>query len=316
MIVSLKENVRYAELKFDTVILSDWHLGRYYCRAGALSRFLNNLQCRRLIVNGDGVDLEELRHPDRPSYDDPNLVRLLEKKAHRILPPSHYAILNRMRQMAQSGVQVDWIPGNHDQPLRKHFDEKFFGATIVESVTMDLPDGKKCVIRHGDEFDLPWHMDTWGDKLLVMGYFANMAVDIRVNAVLETLCLPPVSLPKIARRNLGLGSSRLETFRVNALEYAIRNNADVIICGHIHEPEDTVEECRGMADERRQVRRINCGDFTESNSFVFIDEHGNISLKHLSMHASRAAYHHNTNGALPAGMSAEAWRLAGLMRKR
>jgi len=254
-----------------TAIASDFHLGRYYCRIRTLLPFMRRLQCNRLVINGDGIDLIELPQWALPS-PGANFVGQLESRAAQILPPSHYAVLQTVRIMAESGIDVIWVAGNHDAEFRNHFGEKFFGATLVDRVSMEMPDGKKALITHGDQFDVRIHAKNLHSWMWDRAFFMCMRADVIQNAMTDALKLPRFSLPKFLRRDLGIGQSLLNDFRARMTEYAAQTKHDVIMCGHIHEPEDASDG---------HVRRINSGDFTESNSFAEIGRDGEINVYEL-----------------------------------
>ncbi len=261
-----------------TVILSDWHLGQFYCRHGVLSRYMQNLQCGRLIVNGDGIDLIEMQQSTLPPRGR-NFVVELENRAHKILPPAHFAVLRRMRQMAESGVTVDWVVGNHDAEFKNHFGQKFFGATLVDSLMFQTTQNKTVLVVHGDQFDSrPKKLSLW-HKILDLGYFANLRLDIAQNGLRQALGFYPFSIPKFVRRTLGLCQGQLDDFRARMTQHAVDKKADIIVCGHIHEPEDAISG---------SVRRINTGDFTESYTGAAIDRDGNIRVFELPLFVPRS----------------------------
>ena len=50
-----------ATQQFNTVWISDVHLGTRACRVDMLIDFLKNTQCRKLCLVGDIIDFERLR---------------------------------------------------------------------------------------------------------------------------------------------------------------------------------------------------------------------------------------------------------------
>src|SRR5579864_8596429 len=82
---------------FDTVLISDLHLGSDVSRAAAALQLLRSLTFRRLILLGD-------------IFADLNFSRLTKE---------HWKFLGYIRKLSnpKHGVEVVWVEGNHDYGL-------------------------------------------------------------------------------------------------------------------------------------------------------------------------------------------------------
>ena len=83
----------------DVAILSDIHLGTYGCQALELLRYLKSIEPRQLVLNGDIIDVWQF--------------------SKRYWPASHMLIVKHITSLMSKGTEVIYIPGNHDEMLRK-----------------------------------------------------------------------------------------------------------------------------------------------------------------------------------------------------
>ncbi|MEJ2006520.1 MAG: metallophosphoesterase, partial [Cyclobacteriaceae bacterium] len=83
----------------DVVIISDVHLGTYGCHATELLRYLKSIRPKKLILNGDIIDMWQF--------------------SKRYWPSSHMLIVKHITSLLAKGTEVVYIAGNHDEMLRK-----------------------------------------------------------------------------------------------------------------------------------------------------------------------------------------------------
>ena len=84
---------------FNTIWLSDVHLGSRDCRIGLFLDFLRSTHCETLYLVGDIIDIGSLR---RSFY----------------WPRDAYRSAAAAAQGARKGTRVIYMPGNHDEDLR------------------------------------------------------------------------------------------------------------------------------------------------------------------------------------------------------
>lgn len=169
-------------MEYSTVIISDPHLGKKSAQVALLLEFLQNVKCKKLILNGDFVDGWKLE-----SKEDWRFQELTRR------------VFDRINAMAASGVEVVWVTGNHDENLRKHWDEKdlrlkkkwepgrfsIVGRTfrfrkkedardieikIVNGLAYVDSSGKRNLIVHGDQYEGK-KLKSWA------GQFVSKATD-------------------------------------------------------------------------------------------------------------------------------------------
>jgi UDP-2,3-diacylglucosamine pyrophosphatase LpxH len=117
---------------FDTVIVSDIHLGARNSRAAEFVRFLEAIETDRLVIAGD-------------LFEDPRLRGVDER---------HIAALRAIREYSMH-ARVDWLTGNHD-PTRQWF-EAILGVTVQQE-TLVRVGGASYLVYHGHAWDpaLKW----------------------------------------------------------------------------------------------------------------------------------------------------------------
>lgn len=86
---------------YKTLWLSDIHLGSKDCKADMLCDFLDNISVETLYLVGDIIDIWQL-------------------SKNFMWPESHNAVLHKLLQLNQTGTRVIYVPGNHDEPLKKY----------------------------------------------------------------------------------------------------------------------------------------------------------------------------------------------------
>src|ERR1043166_7461775 len=116
---------------FDTVIISDLHLGSDVSQAGPALPFLQSVQFKRLILLGD-------------IFADLNFGRLTKE---------HWKFLGFIRKLSnpKRKVEVVWVEGNHDQGLTDIMSH-LVGVKVYEEYGWYYH-GLKHVAIHGHQFD-------------------------------------------------------------------------------------------------------------------------------------------------------------------
>ncbi len=117
-----------------TIWISDIHLGYRDCKADYLLDFLNRIHCDTLYLVGDIVDLWSL-------------------KRRFCWPQKHYQIILKLYELAAGDIRVIYVPGNHDEPLRRFCGHHFGPIEIQHEHEYLSADGKRFLIMHGDAMD-------------------------------------------------------------------------------------------------------------------------------------------------------------------
>ena len=224
--------------RVDIVVISDVHLGTYGCQAKELLTYLNSIHPKRLILNGDIIDIWQF--------------------SKRYFPPTHLKVIKKIVGMAAKGTEVIYITGNHDEMLRKFSDSYMGNISIVDKMVLNL-DGKKAWFFHGDVFDISVQKAKWLAKLGGYGYNLLILINSFVNWILLKLGREKYSLSKKIKNSVKRAVKYINDFEKVASDLAIDNDFDYVICGHIHQPVITEK-----INKNGSTTYMNSGDWVEN----------------------------------------------------
>ena len=223
----------------EVVIISDVHLGTYGSHASELNNYLSGIKPKILVLNGDIIDIWNFKK--------------------RFLPSSHSEVIRRLLKLAGQGVRIFYIPGNHDEALRKYTGFKLGNIKIVDKLILEL-DGRKHWIFHGDVFDA----STKGSARLLArlggkGYDILIWFNHQINRALTFFGREKMSFSRRIKASVKRAVSWINNFEETAIELAIRDHYDYVICGHIHQPQQRTETRKGGT-----TTYLNSGDWVEN----------------------------------------------------
>jgi UDP-2,3-diacylglucosamine pyrophosphatase LpxH len=226
--------------KVDIVVISDVHLGTYGCRAKALESYLKSIRPRTLILNGDIVDMWQF--------------------SKRYWPKSHMKIVKRIFGFLSKKTEVIYIPGNHDELVRKFCGMKFGNLKIQNKVLLEL-ENERVWVFHGDAFDVVMQNSRWLVKLGAIGYDTLILLNAALNFILTAMGKKRYSFSGKIKGSVKKAVSFINSFEETVAKIAIDQKMDTVVCGHIHQPADKVFEF-----DSKKVRYLNSGDWIENLS--------------------------------------------------
>ena len=144
----------------DLVILSDIHLGTYGCHAKELLSYLKSIKPKKVVLNGDIIDIWQF--------------------SKHYWPSSHMLVVKYLLGLVAKGVKVYYITGNHDEMLRKFAGSKMGSLKIVNKLVLKQQ-GEKVWIFHGDVFDVTMQHARWLAKLGAVGYDTLILINRAAN---------------------------------------------------------------------------------------------------------------------------------------
>lgn len=224
--------------KVDVIVLSDVHLGTYGCHAKELLRYLKSVKPKKLILNGDIIDGWQFRK--------------------RYWPKAHMQVIRQILTMMNKGTKVIYIPGNHDEVMRKFVGYKLGKFKIVNKAVIKI-DGRKAWIFHGDVFDVTMQHSKWIAQLGAIGYDMLILLNRFVNFIFEKMGKGKISLSRRIKNSVKSAVKFINNFEQTAADIAIDNGYDFVICGHIHQP-----EMRKISNMYGEVMYLNSGDWIEN----------------------------------------------------
>lgn len=187
--------------EFDTLILSDVHLGSNISRSTELFDFLSNSNFKKLILLGD-------------IFADLNFKRLTF---------DHRRLLSYILRLPQDRqIEVVWVEGNHDHGLADLFAHLF--NITVHSEYLWLQNGKRYIALHGHQFDRFVYLNPKLSSIITSLSLFIEQIDTKNKFLTKFIHSSVHAFQKISPK-VAKGA------RIIAEE----READVIICGHTHE---------------------------------------------------------------------------------
>lgn len=231
---------------YKTIILSDLHLGMPHAKVNELIDFLRSVTCERLILNGDIIDGWYIsKHPECSWRSD--LMRL-------------FRTISDM--MKNNTSDVIYTYGNHDDFMKRYVGKVVVGIKVFKDFTIQSG-GKRFFITHGDCFDTVSRKATWLSKIGASCYELLLFLNGYYNRYRTMRNKKPFSFARLIKRWTKKLVSNFTKFEKQITDYAVKNNYDVVICGHIHNPEDIY---------LGNIRYLNSGDWIDNKSVLVEDE--------------------------------------------
>lgn len=238
--------------------ISDLHLGMRASKAAELLAFLDTVAPERVYLVGDILDFWKLR-----------------RKVH--WPAVYTALLAHVTRLAESGVEVIYVPGNHDAEFRGQGIFHVAGVSVRDEVIHHTADGRRLLVTHGDRFD------DYGNEssfLVAMGdraYASSIVLSEGLSSVRRALGLKPWSLSLWLKQKVKSVVGFVGRFEDRVVEAARERHVDGIVCGHIHKAELRLID---------GVLYANDGDWVESCTALVEDASGALELLYWDGDAS------------------------------
>jgi len=227
-----------AKREVDIVVLSDIHLGTYGCHATELLQYLKSIKPGALILNGDIIDIWQF--------------------SKRYWPVTHMMVVKHIVGLIAKNVPVYYIPGNHDEMLRRFKGFNMGSLKITNKLSLKI-DNARVWIFHGDVFDVVMQHSKWLAKLGAVGYDTLILINRFVNFISNKLGKEDVSISKRVKNSVKGAVKFINKFEDTVCGIATENNYDYVICGHIHHP-----EIRNVDTPNGQITYMNSGDWIEN----------------------------------------------------
>lgn len=227
-----------AKREVDIIVLSDIHLGTYGCHAKELLQYLKTVKPKAVVLNGDIIDIWQF--------------------SKRYWPTTHMMVIKHLIGLIAKDVPVYFIPGNHDEMLRRFKGFQLGSLKITNKLSLKI-NGSKVWIFHGDVFDVVMQHSKWLAKLGAVGYDTLILINRFVNFISAKMGRGKVSLSKKIKNSVKGAVKFINQFESTVCDIAAENEYKYVICGHIHHP-----EIRTIVTENGPVVYMNSGDWIEN----------------------------------------------------
>lgn len=233
------------------IFVSDLHLGCRAADAEGFLHFIESYQAASIYIAGDFLDGWRLR-----------------RRWH--WQPVYTQILRRLIELAESGAQIYYTPGNHDEFLR-HFLYDFGLVQIADEFVHQACDGRRYLVTHGDKFDAieakaGWlsRLGTWCDDVLA---WLHRGVD-RCRAACG---LSPSQWSAAVKGRVKQAVRLVSDVELGLVRHAESRHCDGVICGHLHTP---------TLAWRGETIYANAGDWVENSTAIVEHWDGRLELIH------------------------------------
>jgi UDP-2,3-diacylglucosamine pyrophosphatase LpxH len=224
----------------DILVLSDTHLGTYGCHAKELLQYLKSINPKTVVLNGDIIDIWQF--------------------SKRYWPTTHMMVVKHLIGLMAKDIPVYYIPGNHDEMLRKFKDFRLGSLKVTNKLSLKI-DGNNVWIFHGDVFDVVMKHSKWLARLGAVGYDMLILINRFVNFISKQMGRGKISFSKKIKDGVKSAVKFINHFEDTVCDIAAENQFKYVVCGHIHQPEiKTVNTPHG------EVIYMNSGDWIENLS--------------------------------------------------
>ncbi len=233
-------NTKGSKRKLDVAVISDVHLGTYGCHAKELLHYLKSIQPNILVLNGDIIDIWQF--------------------SKNYWPKSHMKVVKYLMKLIGNNVKVYYIPGNHDEMLRRFAGFTLGSFKIRNKILLKLSKNERAWMFHGDVFDVTMQHSKWLAKLGAIGYDILILINRFVNFISEKgFRKGKISLSKKIKDSVKTAVKFVNNFEKTAADIGIANGYDYVVCGHIHKP-----EMKSVTTEKGNILYLNSGDWIEN----------------------------------------------------
>lgn len=246
----------------NTYFISDLHLGAKYMndpvgRERRVCRFLDSIKddAAELYLLGDILDYwYEYKY---------------------VVPRGYIRFFGKLAELADSGVKITWVTGNHDVWLFDYLRDQL-GMRILKGHTVVETAGKRILISHGDDVGVQ----------PVMYRFTRWCFYNKVCQWLYAAIHPrwtyPIATGWSNENRTGRDPARQQAVSERAAErlidfsrdfYASHPDVEAFVYGHLHIAR--MNEVEGMPPV------IFLGDWISLCTYVVLDSNGNFTLNYF-----------------------------------
>jgi UDP-2,3-diacylglucosamine pyrophosphatase LpxH len=245
-------------MKIKSVFISDTHIGNPMCQSEKLYDFLKSFEnedgsysIENLFLVGDIIDITGMNH--------------------KVFWSFHRKIIKKLIRMADRGVKIFYIIGNHDYHLEKEFLQNEDDLNSMNNITFCRKYiYKNILLIHGDQFDGVIRaypiLYFFGD----VGYHLLIKINHLQNCIRRLLRIKEWSFSLWVKNKVKRSIEFMNNFDESVARYARENSCHTVIYGHIHRSSDSM---------KNDVRVMNCGTWVEFCSYIVEYEDGILEAK-------------------------------------
>jgi UDP-2,3-diacylglucosamine pyrophosphatase LpxH len=173
---------------------------------------------------------------------------------------------------SRKNTRVVYITGNHDEFLDDFTGVRFGSVTLAKQVIHVAADGVRYLVLHGHQADGLTHFNRLLERVGSHVYDAILNLNLYFNRFRRSLGFGYWSMAAYLKFKAKAAVQYVTDYEQTIAQMARKQNAEGVICGHIHRAE--IKDIGG-------VRYLNCGDWVESCTALVEDFDGTIRLLNL-----------------------------------
>ena len=235
---------------YRSVFISDIHLGTKMSQADELLEFMKTFDCEKIYLVGDIID-----------------CWAMSKK--KIWSQFHSDVIQKLLRRARKGVEIVYIPGNHDEMLREYCDAEFGHIILVQECIHVGIDGKLYLVTHGDQFDVVIKNAKWVAHLGSWAYDVSIDIGRWVSRARSFFNMAQWSLSSYLKHTVKESVNFIGDYEETLTGYVKSKGLNGIICGHIHYA--NIRDIDG-------ITYMNCGDWVESCTALVEHHNGSFEI--------------------------------------
>ena len=245
-------------MHYKSLFTSDIHLGTKQCQVEYLLKFIHDNTFDNVFLVGDIIDIYALSRS-------------------RYWPQDHNTFVQKILRMDRKGVNVIYIPGNHDEAVREWIKDlsPFFLGDIEISLSYRYTSvsGKRFLLIHGDCFDGAIRSMGWLYWIGDYAYDFSLKLNTLYNKIRKLFGLQYWSLSAYLKSKVKGAIQVVNNFDELVTKECQSGSYDGVIYGHTHTP--SIKTIKGTTV-------MNIGDMVESCTVIVETMEGKFELMRLS----------------------------------
>jgi UDP-2,3-diacylglucosamine pyrophosphatase LpxH len=199
-------------------------------------------------------------------------------------------LIQKLLRKSRKQTRIVYIVGNHDEFVENFIGLRFGSVTLARQLVHAGADGKRYLVIHGHQCDGLAHFNRLLDRVGSRLYQKLLDLNLYLNRVRRSLGFGYWSLASYLKFKAKQAVKYASDYEQAIAQMARKQEADGVICGHIHRP-----EIKMIGD----VRYLNCGDWVENCTALVEDFDGTMRLIHFHensvLHSRRGSGTHDTS---------------------
>jgi len=176
----------------------------------------------------------------------------------RYWPAEHMMVVKQLIGYITKEIPVYYIPGNHDDMLRRFVGFRMGSLEITNKLSLKLGDTRTWIF-HGDVFDVVMEKGKWLAKLGAVGYGMLIVLNNIMNFFSVRMGYGKFSFAKKIKASVKSAVKSVNNFEDTVCSIAAENKYEYVAVGHIHQP-----EIRRVITRHGPITYLNSGDWIES----------------------------------------------------